>query len=79
MEKLAIIRNVAYGMRDYHVPVLFFETEELDGCSLQLFSQPRADELIRQANVYDVKNLEGRACVIEETNGIVKVLRILSK
>lgn len=76
MEQLAVILKPGYGCRDVGRPVLFFLVEALDGGSLQVFSGEKANEIITQAGVYDVKDMEGMYCVIESSDGMQKFLRI---
>ena len=76
--QLAIIREVGYGMRDCSRPVLHF-TVYTDECSaaLQVFSQPRADEIITEAGASDVRNLEGRACWVDTSDrGLIKFVKV---
>lgn len=63
-EELAIIKNPGYGLRDTNYPCLFFEVCGEGWGSLQTFRGERAQEIITEAGVYDVKNLEGKPCII---------------
>ena len=70
IEELAIVKGVGFGMRDCNSPVLWFGVETLHGGSLQVFNMKDAERVIQAAGCYDVKNLEGRACVVETKNGM---------
>lgn len=75
-EQLAIIRKPGYGMRDLYQPGLFFDVYLSESsAALQVFSQPEANEVIQDHGVYDVKDLEGRACWVESDNGTIRYLR----
>ena len=70
MEELATVKGVGFGMRDCNRPVLWFGVETLHGGSLQVFNMKDAERVIQDAGCYDVKNLEGRSCVVETKNGV---------
>ena len=77
-QQLAIIRGVGYGLRDVGGPVLWFDVrlDEYSG-SLQVFHQPRADEIIKEAGVKDVHDLDGKACWVQLQNtGLVKFVKV---
>lgn len=67
MEKqLAIMKNVGYGCRDTGRPCLFFSTYISEGsAALQVLFGKDADKAITDAGVYDIKDLEGRACWVK--------------
>ena len=76
MEKLAIIKGVGIGMRDYHTPIMWFETRTSEGSgALQILSWASAEEVIRTTQVYDVRQLEGWPCWVDEGDGIITFLR----
>lgn len=59
----AIIRNAGYGNRDVGSPVLSFEVYVAESsAALQIFSQPKADEIIKASGVDDVRDLNGKPC-----------------
>ena len=77
-QQLAIIRGVGYGLRDVGEPVLWFDVrlDEYSG-SLQVFRQPRADEIIKEAGAKDVHDLDGKACWVQlQNNGLVKFVKV---
>ena len=79
-EEMAIITNVGLGCRGEKYPMLWFIVNVVDGSgALQTFSMKEAEKIIMDAGVYDVKDLEGKPClVINDDNTIrfVKVLKI---
>ena len=77
MEQLAIIRKVGFGNRDIGRPCLWFGTYISEaGTALQVFVEDDALALIKQMGVYDIKELEGRACWVEVTTGTIKFKRL---
>ena len=76
---MAIIKNVGFGMRDCAHPVLWFDTYTSEGSgALQVFSYPKSEEIIKQAGVYDVHGLEGKPCWVEEADGMIFFLSIMT-
>ena len=76
-EQLAIIKSVGYGIRDTGKPCLWFDTMFGDNSgALQVFFGSAADKIIVDAHVYDVHNLEGKACWIRIEAGTVTFLRM---
>jgi len=66
MKQLAIIKNVGFGCRDTNRPILFFNTYIEEGMgALQILEVPQAMEIIKQYQVFDVKDLEGKACWVD--------------
>lgn len=78
MEELAIIQDAEYGLRDVGQPVLSFTIATEHGSALQVFTQPKADQILKEANATEVKNLNGRACVIE-TKGMMMTYKRMAK
>lgn len=76
MEELAIIKGPGFGLRDTGRPCLWFLVDTLDGGSLQVFYGDQAYTIIKEANVYDVKDLEGKPCVVTSNNGIQTFVRM---
>lgn len=76
MEELAIIQDAEYGLRDVGRPVLSFTVATEHGSALQVFSQPKADEILIEANAREVKNLNGKACLIERKGNIMTYKRM---
>lgn len=77
-EKMGIIKNPGYGMRDFHKPGLWFDvyTSESSG-SLQCFWGEDAERIIRDSKAYDVKSLSGKPCLVEEDGNLVKFIKVL--
>ena len=65
--ELAIIKNVGIGMRNCHYPVLWFDVHIAEGePALQVLNWAQAEQLIKDYHLYDVKNLEGKACLVSK-------------
>ena len=79
-EQTAFIKDVGFGCRDVGQPCLFFSTyiEESVG-ALQILTGDEALEVIRESGVYDVKDLEGRPCIVDTTQGTMIVFKRLWK
>lgn len=77
-EKMGIIKDVGIGLRDASVPILWFTvyTSEVSA-SLQVFNWKEAEDLIKQAGVYRVEQMNGMPCLVEENGILVKFIRIL--
>lgn len=75
-EQLAIIREVGYGCRDIGQPCLFFTVKTENYCSLQILNEQEAGDLIKESGVYDVKELEGKPCIINRDNHLIKFVRL---
>ena len=77
-ETLAIIKEVGFGMRDGLKPMLWFTTYLSENtAALQCFTDPNEYEaIIKDADVYDVRKLDGRPCWVVRDNGIMRFRRI---
>jgi hypothetical protein len=76
-EQLAIIKNVGYGLRDIGHPCLWFDTMVEDSTgALQVFRGEEAGPIIEDAGVYDVHEMEGKACWVIKDEGMIKFLRM---
>lgn len=67
MEQLGVVTGVGFGMRNGNEPALWFSIEILEGHSLQIFNLESAGKLIKESKVYDIRNLEGKPCIVEST------------
>lgn len=78
-EVLGVIRSPHIGMRDVGRPVLWFEVQELNSSTLQVLSWQQAHDLIEDAGIYEIKQLDGMACVVDHNteNGTSQFLRVL--
>ena len=77
-EKLtAIIRRPGYGCRDLGRPCLFFDTYVNESvAALQVFEGKEADRIIKDSGVYNVNELEGRACWVQKKPGSIVFLEM---
>ena len=76
-EELGVIKNVGFGMRDFHNgPGLWWDVHTLSGLALHSFFGESAAKVIKDANVYDIKFLEGKVCVCEVGDGLIKFVRM---
>lgn len=79
-EQLGIIRNPGYGMRDFpgHPGLWFTVYTSESTASLQCFFGEDVEKILKDAGVYEVQALDGRACWVENNNGrgAVEFLRI---
>ena len=77
MKKLAIIKDVGYGNRDVGSPVLWFSAYTAEGVgSLQVFYKEEANEIIKDTGVYDVHDLEGKPCWVDERGLNMKFIKM---
>ena len=77
-EELAYITDVGVGMRDCKGPVLWFTVNMLYSSALIIEDWDNAGSIIESDWIHEVKDLEGRACVVRVRNGIVKFVRLHS-
>ena len=77
-EVLAIMKNVGIGMRDTNNPCLWFDAcIDESGRALQVLSWKEAQQVIKESDVYDVKNLEGKACIVDiSTPNMILFVRV---
>jgi len=76
-EQLGIIKRVGYGLRDVGYPVLWFTIYTSEHCaSLQVFRGEESDRVITEADVYDVKLLEGKPCWVIVDGGLMTFKRM---
>jgi hypothetical protein len=74
-EQMAIIRNVGIGARDVGRACLWFDTYITESsAALQIVTWEDAAKIL--AKVYDVKELEGRPCVVDVQGQIIKFVRL---
>jgi hypothetical protein len=76
-EVLAIIKNAGFGMRDNERPCLFFDVmfDDSSGALQVFFNYDDICRIIKDHDVWDVTNLNGKACWIEINGGIARWLR----
>lgn len=76
-ERVAIIREVGYGLRDVGRPCLWFTTYLSEhSAAVQVLTGKQADQVIIDAGVRDVHDLEGKPCWVECEAGSVRFLRV---
>lgn len=76
-ERLAIMKKVGFGLRDVGQPCLHFEAFISDAvASLQVLFGKDIEKVLKDAQAYDVKDLEGKACWVENDNMTSKFLRM---
>ena len=76
-EQVAIIRDVGYGLRDVGRPCLWFTTYVSEsGAALQVLLGEDAAAVLKDAGVYDVKELEGKPCYVEVDGGLITFKRV---
>ena len=75
-ENLAIIKGIGFGYRDCGKPTLWFDAM-MDGYGvLLLFQGDAIIEFVKEWEVYDIRQLEGKAIVVEVAEGkSIKYLR----
>lgn len=77
MKKLAIMKDVGYGCRDTNGVCLWFDTYVTEGtAALQVLFNPEADKVIRASGVYNVRELEGKPCWVEDNQGMIHFLEV---
>ena len=76
-EQLAIIEEAGVGRRDTHSPVLWFNVSGDGWGALQVFGLASQEALDILTEVYDVRDLDGRACVVTKENRTVRFVRLL--
>ena len=70
--ELAIIKGVGYGVRDRNHPMLWFEVSFLGGGALICLPQDQANRLIKEKMIYNIKDMEGKPCIVDvEERGMV--------
>lgn len=78
--QIGIIADASYGLRDYSKPGLWFTVNIPEGYSAgQVLFGEDADKFISDAQVSDVKNLNGRACWVNIEHSQMKVEKVISK
>lgn len=78
IKQLAIMRNVSFGMRDTSHPCMWFEVKMDEGsASFLMLSWEKAGQVIKDADIKDVKDFDGHACWVEvEDHHTVRFLGI---
>ena len=75
--KLAIIKDVGFGMRDRSFPTLWFTTyTSRTSAALQTFQGQEMLDLVKEAGYYDIKSLEGKSCWVEVRDGLMRFVEL---
>lgn len=72
--RLAIMKNISFGVRDRNKACLWFDVNDGNYGSLQCLPVKYAVNLIEKHNITDIRNLEGKPCWIEVDNNIMKFI-----
>lgn len=81
-KQLAIMSAPKYGMRDFEEPSFWFDVkfgENLSESALIVTNPAEMAAIIKEANTYDISQLEGSPCQIEIEKDTVHFVRILKK
>lgn len=73
-KELAIIKEIQIGKRDCDKCICWFVIEAINGSSLQIIEIEQLVEIINKHDIYDFKELEGAACIIENSNNTHKFI-----
>ncbi len=76
MRELAIISDVHVGCRDVDFPMLWFTVTGINYSALQCLPWEEAGSLIRDNGVRDIKELNGRGCIVESAGGLMKFIEL---
>lgn len=80
IEQTAICRNVAFGVRDIGRPILAFDTyTDEHMCALQTIEAEPALQIMKDLQLQDFKDLEGRPCVVKATSSTIRFVRFWKK
>lgn len=72
---LAIMKNVGYGVRDTGRPCLYFDAYvDSSRATLQVLYGEESDALIKQAQCYNVADLNGKACWVHVAGNIIQFI-----
>jgi len=75
-EELAIMKNVQFGVRDRDHAHLWFDVDML-GCGALLYIPGNeVIKFIEDNHITDIKNLNGRACVVNVDKSLVRFVRL---
>lgn len=70
-KKMAIMKNVGFGLYDRNEPFLYFTA--MNGCigALQCIFYPDYVDVFKAYSARDVKDLEGKSCWVEKGDGMM--------
>lgn len=75
---LAVIKAIDFGLRDVGVPCIWFTTYTSRAtAALQCITgMERITDFFKEADCYSFKELEGKTCWAEETDGMIKFIDV---
>lgn len=78
MKKLAIIKQVQFGIGDYGRMALWFTTYvDENGSALQVFHDPKEiEKILLDGRVSDVTKMNGKACWVNDDNGLIRFIEM---
>lgn len=76
-EELAIIREPGCGRRDLGHPVMFFDVVGEGWSALQVFEINSEEGQALLGSVYSIEKLDGKPCMVEKADGIVRFKRLV--
>ena len=72
-ERMAIIENPTFGIRDIGTPMVYFEVSwHPKKSALVFFANEKALDFVRENHIQDIRDLEGKPCIIRLDGGIAK-------
>lgn len=73
MRRLAIMKDVGFGLRDTGRPCLWFMAYESEcAAALQVLFGEDIEKTLKDSGVYEVHQLEGQACWVEAGGGLIR-------
>lgn len=75
-EELGIIKDIHVGLRDCNAVVCFFMVECLTGLSLQIVTTDKMKEMITDASIYKLEDLNNHPCIVDVDDPIVKFKKV---
>lgn len=81
-KQLAIMTAPKFGMRDIGQPGFWFDVsygENLSYAALIVLSTERMVQAVTDTDVYDISSLDGSPCQIDETDNIVRFIKLLKR
>ena len=71
-----MMKHVQFGVRDRDHANLWFDVEMLGCGALLCIPRDEVIKFIEDNHITDIKNLNGRACVVDHTGNNVKFVRL---
>lgn len=76
-ETLAMIEAVGVGARDVGRPILWFSVSGDGWGALQIFELADEQAVEIMSSVYDVRELNGRTCVVDKSGGLIEFRKLM--